>query len=88
MGIAKTKRCSSCKYCVLKKTDVTAVKTSSGCRFDTGWVHVCETCNMKIKSSELDDIRFCRSYESRDGSVERKRKSGRTSSAVRKTYKI
>lgn len=85
MESTKTKRCSSCKHCVLKKTDVAVVKTSSGARFDTRWVHI---CNMKIKSSELDDIGFCKSYESQDGSEERKRKSGATSTAIRKGYKI
>lgn len=88
MGITKTKRCSSCKHCVLKKTDITVIKTSSGARFDTGWVHICDTCNMRIKSSDLDDIRFCKRYESKDGSEERKRKSGRTSPTIRKGYKI
>lgn len=81
----KEQRCSACEHCKLTKTDVSVVKTSSGRRFDTGWVRVCDISNMRIKSSELDDLNFCRSFKSIHGE-KKKRKGGSTSTSTTKTY--
>lgn len=73
----KEKRCSSCKHCVLKKSDVVLIRTSSGCRFDTQLIHVCEVKDdMKIKKDRLDDITFCKDYYCVTGKKSTKRKSG------------